>query len=159
MSPLPFGTKSTTAFLADPCGCDVQLRIDTDPSWDDARITLVKINHCRRHRGRVYRRGEAPHSGGETSRAAAQRQSGHLGRKERIVMLALQEMRDHAEGVADRTGLLRLTAGARLSVLSRCDVPMVRDTGRRKPLKSGNPGIIWELTDEGYTELRREAGL
>jgi hypothetical protein len=136
----------------EPCGCTLRASAVLE---GDALVSLtaVVVRYCRRHRGRVYLRGEAPHSGGETSRAAALRQSGHLGRKELFVMLALREMPDHAEGVADRKGLLRLTAGARLSVLSRCEVPMVRDTGRRKPLKSGNPGIVWELTPAGRAAL------
>lgn len=139
------------------CGCAVTVAymvMYAEPN--SVRMEVVGMIYCRRHRGRVYQRGEAPHSGGETSRAAALRQSGHLQRKERAVLKALLQGPAHAELIAERSGLLRLTAGARLTVLSRCEVPLVRDTGERATLASGNPGIVWALTYAGRDALACE---
>jgi hypothetical protein len=136
--------------LLAPCGCSVSVSVYFD------EVKLEEILFCRRHaaRGsRIYRPGDAPSSGGDTSNAAARRQAGHLQRKERAVLLSLFRGDKHAEGVAADAGLLRLTAGARISVLSRCEPPLVRDSGRRRPLASGNLGVVWTITDEGIKTL------
>ena len=105
---------------------------------------------------RYYRPGEVPAQVADTSRAAANNIANHLGDCERRTLEALSRAHDGltVEGVELVSGLSRLTAGARLTTLSRrIPDPLVAKTDRRERLRSGNSAIVWEITEAGRRAL------
>lgn len=132
--------------LQDTCGCIVMVDVICGV------LHLTAIGRCRRHRGRIYRDGDVSHYGGDTAEAAARRLKGHLRKTDRKLLYTLRSFPRGltVEEVTEKAKLHRLTAGSRLTVLSRCEQPLVRDTGERRAHKStGNIVTVWGITQHG----------
>lgn len=88
----------------------------------------------------------APYVGTDTSRAAAALIESSAPTLEARVIAFIENCSATCEEVEDALGLSHQSAGARIrgAVLHG----MVRDSGIRRPLKSGRMGIVWERTSQ-----------
>jgi hypothetical protein len=93
-----------------------------------------------------------PHNGTDTSQAAAVSVAEHLPRLEGLVMTAIGPLysdgtpKDIHGATCDEvewhTGLSHQCASARINALARRR--LIRDSGQRRPTRSGRKAIVWE---------------
>ena len=101
--------------------------------WPDTATRLADLP--------LFRRGDP-----ETSKAAgrAARETGLVGRHERLILEALAAGTGTKDEIADRCGLSEQQVARRMHGLHRAG--LVETTGTTRPSRSGRPERVWKAT-------------
>jgi hypothetical protein len=102
--------------------------------------------------------GTPPHSGGDTSRAAAESIRPHVSPLQALVLARIARrprMGATCEEIEELTGLRHQTASARICELK--ERGRLEDSGLRRPTRSGRSAIVWRVRREDEAAGERAA--